>query len=35
MKFEWDENKRDVNLRKHALDLIEGAVLFDGRPVYT
>lgn len=34
MEFEWDENKRAANLRKHGLDLLAGAALFDGRPVY-
>ena len=35
MLFEWDENKRETNLRKHGLDLMNGAELFDGRPVIT
>ena len=35
MEFEWDENKRRANLRKHGLDLIDGRALFDGRPIYT
>ncbi len=35
MLFEWDENKRETNLRKHGLDLMSGAELFDGRPVIT
>lgn len=34
MEFEWDENKRQVNLQKHGLDLIDGRALFDDRPVY-
>jgi uncharacterized DUF497 family protein len=33
--FEWDENKRAANLRKHGLDLMTGAELFDGRSVFT
>jgi uncharacterized protein len=33
--FEWDETKRATNLRKHRLDFIDGAALFDGRPSYT
>jgi uncharacterized protein len=33
--FEWDENKREANLRKHGLDMLSGAELFDGRPVIT
>jgi uncharacterized DUF497 family protein len=33
--FEWDENKREANLRKHGLDLMTGAELFDGRSVFT
>ena len=35
MLFEWDEAKREANLAKHGLDLLRGADLFDGRPVYT
>jgi uncharacterized DUF497 family protein len=31
-EFEWDAAKRDANLRKHGIDLIRGAELFDGRP---
>jgi uncharacterized DUF497 family protein len=33
MLFEWDENKREINLARHKLDLIDGQILFDGRPV--
>jgi uncharacterized DUF497 family protein len=35
MLFEWDENKRAVNLIRHRLDLTDGRYLFDGRPVIT
>ena len=35
MGFEWDESKRAANLAKHGFDLMDGAALFDGRPVYT
>ena len=35
MDFEWDESKRAANLAKHGLDLLDGAALFDGRPVYS
>lgn len=35
MDFEWDENKRELNLVKHGLDLAAGIRLFDGRPVYS
>jgi uncharacterized DUF497 family protein len=35
MIFEWDEHKREINRRKHQLDLIDGQYLFDGRPVVT
>ena len=35
MDFEWDESKRTANLAKHGLDFLDGAALFDGRPVYT
>jgi uncharacterized DUF497 family protein len=30
---EWDENKRAINRERHKLDLIDGQMLFDGRPV--
>ncbi len=33
MEFEWDEDKRQANLRKHGLDLIDARALFDGRPI--
>ena len=32
MLFEWDENKRAINRERHKLDLIDGQMLFDGRP---
>jgi len=35
LRFEWDENKREANLLKHGLDFMDGAALFDGRPVLT
>lgn len=35
MDFKWDENKREINLAKHSLDLAAGIDLFDGRPVYS
>ena len=35
MDFEWDENKRAINLAEHGLDLIDATRLFDGRPVFT
>lgn len=35
MIFEWDEGKRARNLDRHKLDLIDGQMLLDGRPVVT
>jgi uncharacterized protein len=35
MVFEWDENKRAANLKKHGVDLLDAVLLFDGRPVIT
>jgi uncharacterized DUF497 family protein len=35
MRFEWDENKRAANLKKHELDLFAARKLFDGRRLYT
>lgn len=33
MLFEWDETKRAANRDQHRLDLLDGQLLFDGRPV--
>jgi hypothetical protein len=33
MKFEWDENKRLVNLQKHKIDFIGSEEIFDGYTV--
>lgn len=30
MRFEWDENKRRANRRKHGLDFIDVPKVFDG-----
>jgi uncharacterized DUF497 family protein len=30
MEFEWDEDKRLANLRKHGIDFIDVPVVFDG-----
>jgi uncharacterized DUF497 family protein len=30
MKFEWDEAKRSVNLRKHGLDFADAEIVFSG-----
>lgn len=30
MEFEWDENKRQVNIRKHGIDFIDIPLVFDG-----
>jgi uncharacterized protein len=35
MMFEWDEGKRARNRERHAIDLVDGALLFDGREVTT
>ncbi|MBX3069970.1 MAG: BrnT family toxin [Thermomicrobiales bacterium] len=32
MEFEWDEAKRQSNLRKHQIDFLRMQLLFDGRP---
>jgi uncharacterized protein len=31
MNFEWDEDKNQLNIEKHGLDLADGEELFDGR----
>ncbi len=33
MRFEWDEEKRALNLAKHGIDFDRAVDLFDGRPV--
>lgn len=33
--FEWDEDKRLSNIRKHGIDFRDAQLLFDGRPVFT
>lgn len=30
MDFDWDENKRVVNLRKHGIDFVDVPLIFDG-----
>jgi len=35
MLFEWDANKREINRERHRLDLTDGQMLFDGRPVFS
>ena len=30
MNFEWDEDKRQANLRKHRLDFSDAAIVFTG-----
>lgn len=32
MDFEWDEAKRQSNLRKHQIDFIDVQAVFDSRP---
>jgi uncharacterized DUF497 family protein len=33
MNFEWDEVKRQVNLRKHRLDFSDAAIVFTGETI--
>ncbi len=35
LEFEWDAEKRPMNLGKHGLDFRDACRLFDGRPLYT
>ena len=30
MKFEWDENKNEANIRKHGIDFNDIPKIFDG-----
>jgi hypothetical protein len=32
-KFEWNENKRIQNIKKHNIDFVDAMLVFDGRPV--
>ncbi len=33
MRFEWDENKRRLNLRRHGIDFVDVPEIFDGDTV--
>lgn len=33
MDFDWDENKRVINLRKHGVDFVDVPLIFDGDTV--
>ena len=33
MRFEWDEGKREANLRKHGIDFVGVEAVFDGLTV--
>lgn len=35
MRFEWDENKRLLNIRDHEVDFIDMVQICDGRPTFT
>jgi uncharacterized DUF497 family protein len=35
MLFEWDEDKRLLNLRKHGIDFIDAQAVFEGQCLYT
>ncbi len=35
MQFEWDEEKRLLNIEKHGLDFVRAQLVFDGRPIVT
>ncbi|MEJ2748935.1 MAG: BrnT family toxin [Anaerolineae bacterium] len=30
MRFEWDESKRQANIRKHGIDFLDAIQIFDG-----
>ncbi|MEH2248068.1 BrnT family toxin [Nostoc sp.] len=33
MRFEWDENKRVINISKHGIDFVDVPFVFDGDTV--
>lgn len=33
MRFEWDEDKRRINLRRHNIDFLDAEAVFAGRTV--
>ena len=33
MRLDWDEDKRQTNLRKHSLDFVDAETVFDGHTV--
>ncbi|MGE0887403.1 MAG: BrnT family toxin [Blastocatellales bacterium] len=33
MKFEWDETKRQINIKNHGIDFLDLGPLFDGETV--
>ena len=33
MSYEWDEQKRQINIKKHGLDFVDVTALFDGEIV--
>ncbi len=35
MRFTWDEAKRESNLVKHGVDLLQACQLFEGAPLFT
>jgi len=35
MDFEWDEDKRQRNIKNYAVDFIDMILVFDGRPAFT
>jgi hypothetical protein len=35
MRFEWNEAKRQRNIREHKVDFLDMTQLFDGRPTFT
>jgi uncharacterized protein len=35
MNFEWDEDKRLINIERHGFDFLDAVSMFDGRPVLT
>jgi uncharacterized DUF497 family protein len=35
LEFEWNEQKRIENIKKHKIDFVRAVLVFDGRPIFS